>query len=195
LNNNNKYILITEYIKNAKDLFTMLTDGVKTYDIYYIEQLVLLLKDAIEYLHQKKIAHRDLKLENVIYNDSNIKVIDFGHSCSALTDTLCGTHDRVGTEGYFPPERFNPNAYFTIDMWMKSDVYALGVICYELDQYKPENDILGNSKREAMAGYYVFPKNAHLGHMKSPMIRKMVENCLIPDPMVRPWLTDIHLKK
>ena len=60
-----------------------------------IEKVLL----AINYIHQKDLVHRDLKLENILYSDKNddseIKVIDFGlankFNKTNQMKSLCGT--------------------------------------------------------------------------------------------------------
>jgi len=66
---------------------------------FYFKQLI----SAIRYCHNKGLHHRDLKLDNVMFNDQFLlKLIDFGLAVEADADKVM--QGRVGTEGYQPPE-------------------------------------------------------------------------------------------
>lgn len=65
--------------------------------LFYTTEIVL----AIEYLHSKKIAYRDLKPENLlIANDGHLKITDFGFAKKILdrSFTLCGTPEYLAPE-------------------------------------------------------------------------------------------------
>ncbi|MBK7641885.1 MAG: tetratricopeptide repeat protein [Planctomycetes bacterium] len=92
---------------------------------------------AVQHAHQKGIIHRDLKPSNVLVatqdGKAQAKVIDFGvakATSAKLTDkTLFTEHMQViGTLQYMSPEQ----AEGSLDIDTRTDVYALGVILYEL---------------------------------------------------------------
>jgi eukaryotic-like serine/threonine-protein kinase len=93
---------------------------------------------AIQHAHQKGIIHRDIKPSNVLialYDDRPVaKVIDFGVA-KATGGTLTehtietGFGGVVGTPQYMSPEQATFN---NLDIDTRSDVYALGVLLYEL---------------------------------------------------------------
>jgi WD40 repeat protein/tRNA A-37 threonylcarbamoyl transferase component Bud32 len=89
--------------------------------------------DAVAHAHQRGVIHRDLKPSNVLVDvDGNARVLDFGLA-KTLTDPVESygsiTGIVVGTLQYMSPEqtRGNPDEIDT-----RSDVYALGVILYEM---------------------------------------------------------------
>jgi eukaryotic-like serine/threonine-protein kinase len=93
---------------------------------------------AIQHAHQKGVIHRDIKPTNVLvalYDDRPMpKVIDFGvakATGSQLTDAslVTGFGAIVGTPEYMSPEQAQLNQ---LDIDTRSDVYALGVLLYEL---------------------------------------------------------------
>ena len=93
---------------------------------------------AIQHAHQKGVIHRDIKPSNVLVtmqDDVPIpKVIDFGIAKATqheLTDKTLFTRyeEFVGTPSYMSPEQMQLNA---LDIDTRSDIYALGVLLYEL---------------------------------------------------------------
>jgi serine/threonine protein kinase/Flp pilus assembly protein TadD len=101
-------------------------------------ELFLPVCQAIQHAHQKGIIHRDLKPSNVLvaeYDDKPVaKVIDFGVAKATgprLTERTMFTEfgQVVGTLEYMSPEQAKLNA---LDIDTRSDIYALGVLLYEL---------------------------------------------------------------
>lgn len=84
------------------------------------------IAEGIEYLHSQNIAHRDIKLDNILIEEKTnmVKIIDFGFSC------MCSSIQKLkifcGTPSYMAPEITMKKEYDgkTVDMW------ALGVLLY-----------------------------------------------------------------
>ena len=100
---------------------------------------------AVQHAHQKGIIHRDLKPTNVLVTEVDgrptPKVIDFGLA-KAIGGWLTGqslgeTRGVVGTPEYMSPEQANPSSH---DLDVRTDVYALGTILYELLAGSPPLD-------------------------------------------------------
>jgi formylglycine-generating enzyme required for sulfatase activity/serine/threonine protein kinase len=92
---------------------------------------------AVQHAHGKGIIHRDLKPSNILVSAGDagrqVKVIDFGiakATAQKLTDKTLFTEHRqvIGTLQYMSPEQ----AQGSLDIDTRSDVYALGVVLYEL---------------------------------------------------------------
>ena len=89
--------------------------------------------EAVQYAHDKRVIHRDLKPSNVLVNESHqVRLLDFG--VSRLLDTaeaeqtpLTSVYGRAFTADYASPELLRGDP---IDA--RSDIYALGVVLYEL---------------------------------------------------------------
>jgi serine/threonine protein kinase len=101
-------------------------------------ELFIPVCQAVQHAHQKGIIHRDLKPSNVLvamYDDKPVpKVIDFGVAKAIeqkLTEQTLFTRvgQIVGTPEYMSPEQASLNA---LDVDTRADVYALGVLLYEL---------------------------------------------------------------
>lgn len=82
---------------------------------------------GIEYCHINNVAHRDIKLENILLNEaSEIKIIDFGFSVTTQKNEKLKTF--CGTPSYMAPEIVNRTDYFG----PPADVWSLGVLFYVL---------------------------------------------------------------
>lgn len=96
-------------------------------------RLMIEVCDAVHHGHQRGIIHRDLKPGNILVGaDGRPKVIDFGVACAVAPagdarHTTAG--QLVGTLHYMSPEQCDARPG---DLDVRSDVYALGVVLYEL---------------------------------------------------------------
>jgi eukaryotic-like serine/threonine-protein kinase len=101
-------------------------------------ELFVLVCRAVQHAHQKGVIHRDLKPSNILVTVVDgaavPKVIDFGVAKATgvrLTERtlFTGFHQMVGTPLYMSPEQADLAG---VDVDTRSDVYALGVLLYEL---------------------------------------------------------------
>ena len=82
---------------------------------------------AIDYLHRRQVAHRDIKLENIIIdNRGQIKLIDFGFCCAAPPDQKQKVF--CGTPSYMCPEIVQRLEY----TGMPTDIWSSGILFYAM---------------------------------------------------------------
>ncbi|MGD2110326.1 MAG: tetratricopeptide repeat protein [Phycisphaerae bacterium] len=122
-----------EYIPNARTL----TDFAREKKLKTRDKISLFIKvcEAVHHGHQKGVIHRDLKPGNILVDtNGQPKVIDFGVARATDSDLAVSTlhtdvGQLIGTLQYMSPEqcKADPNEIDT-----RSDVYALGVVLYEL---------------------------------------------------------------
>lgn len=77
-------------------------------------------------VNMRSVIHRDLKPANIFLKQGEVKIADFGF---AMKQSDCRRYSsyNVGSPVYMPPEALNENKYS-----FKSDIWALGVIYYEM---------------------------------------------------------------
>ncbi|MBV9267634.1 MAG: serine/threonine protein kinase, partial [Acidobacteriaceae bacterium] len=97
-------------------------------------ELISKVCDAVHHAHQRGIIHRDLKPGNILVDETGQpKVLDFGIACAADRDLRAtrqtGVGQFIGTLAYMSPEQVLADP---LELDIRSDVYALGVILYEL---------------------------------------------------------------
>jgi len=86
---------------------------------------------ALDYAHRKNVIHRDIKPENILLHDGQALVADFGIALAVTTagDTrMTETGMSLGTPSYMSPEQAMGERQITV----RSDVYALGCVLYEM---------------------------------------------------------------
>ncbi len=121
-------------------------------------ELFILICKAIQHAHQKGIIHRDIKPSNILVTLHDgvpvPKVIDFGIAKAIeqpLTEKTLFTRFEqfIGTPAYMSPEQAEMSG---LDIDTRSDIYALGVLLYELLTGKPpfDPDTLVKSGLDAM---------------------------------------------
>ncbi|XP_005090056.2 serine/threonine-protein kinase 33 [Aplysia californica] len=104
------------------------------------------LAEAIKYLHQQGILHRDLKLENILLAEEpdengtiQIKVTDFGLSTQQNNNSYENMQEQYcGTLSYMAPE-MNSTYSYPVDVW------AMGIIMYYLLTRYPKDNVLNES--------------------------------------------------
>lgn len=156
---------------------------------------------AVSYIHEKSIVHRDLKLQNIIFesehSDSIIKVIDFGWS-KEYTHKDHILSERVGTLYSMSPE------ILLGDYTSQADLWSIGVCTYMMlaAGRKPFD---GKTSRQMVAkillGKYDFDSPVWMGI--SEAAKQFVRDLLVVEPNDRltavtakhhPWMVDSYHK-
>lgn len=114
-----------------------ITNHVETKRLDVRQRLELFIKvcEGVVHAHQKGVVHRDLKPDNILVEDSGQpKILDFGVAKATDSDLKSTTLQTdmgrlVGTVQYMSPEQAAGNRN---DLDTRSDVYAMGVVLYEL---------------------------------------------------------------
>lgn len=131
------YAIVMEYIEGTelKELLQQQPDGLLPFDKAF--RIAKQSLGAFQYAHENGILHRDIKPANImISKEGNIKIMDFGIAKVAGA----ATHDTAASMlsiHYTPPERFDPSR--VVDT--RSDIYALGLVFYELFAGKRPFDV------------------------------------------------------
>jgi len=153
-----KLYMLLEFVQGG-ELFSVLhtatTDGVPDHQAKFYGAAVIL---ALEHLHHKDIAYRDMKPENCLIDKHGYpKMVDFGFAkvIKGKSFTLCGT-----------PEYLAPEIVLGRGHNKAVDYWAFGILLHEMSAgYSPFSDPQGMDQvvicKNIVNGRLVFPKNFH----------------------------------
>src|ERR1700722_14083933 len=130
--------------------------------------------------HAKGVLHRDLKPANIMLDGRGQAIItDFG--LAAFADQAQGAEVRSGTPAYMSPEQLSGKGVSE-----KSDIYALGLVLYELFTGKRafSADNLADLVRSRTAGDISRPSS--FVKDLDPLVERVILRCLEPEPANRP---------
>ena len=125
--------MVMEWVEGR--LLRKILDEVKVLPPDRAVKIALGICDALSYIHSHGIVHRDLKPENVMVDENdNVKLIDFGIAgqAGARRLTFAKLSQVMGTPEYISPEQVKGKRGDA-----RSDIYALGVMLYEMLTGKP----------------------------------------------------------
>nr|XP_020474958.1 death-associated protein kinase 2 [Monopterus albus] len=158
--------------------------------------------DGVQYLHSKRIAHFDLKPENIMLLDRNvplprIKLIDFGlaHRIEAGADFK----NIFGTPEFVAPEIVNYE-----QLGLEADMWSIGVITYIL--LSGASPFLGDTKQETLGNIsavnYEFDEElfSNTSELAKGFIRQLLEKntrkrMTIQDALNHPWIKPLDLRQ
>ena len=129
---NNSFCTVLEYC-SGPDLATYLQRN-RCIQEKEARIIITQILEGLEYLNKlpNKIIHYDLKPENIIFNNMEVKISDFGLAkiVESNTDKVQLTSQGVGTYWYLPPECFEDRK--NVDISSKVDIWSVGVILFEM---------------------------------------------------------------
>ncbi|KAE8359902.1 kinase-like domain-containing protein, partial [Aspergillus caelatus] len=150
------FIIMTPLAEfDLQKLLSLIRDGTKERDDYRESLLKAFgcLSSALDYIHEQKIRHKDIKPQNILYSKSSCYFADFGISqeFEDHSNLLITRSERPQyTDRYCPPETLKPTVYSSIPTfsllprypWLameesfardaRSDVFSLGCTFYEI---------------------------------------------------------------
>uniref|UniRef100_A0A3B4U1W3 non-specific serine/threonine protein kinase n=1 Tax=Seriola dumerili TaxID=41447 RepID=A0A3B4U1W3_SERDU len=160
-------------------------------------QFIKQVLDGVQYLHSKRIAHFDLKPENIMLLDRNvtlprIKLIDFGlaHKIEAGADFK----NIFGTPEFVAPEIVNYE-----QLGLEADMWSIGVITYIL--LSGASPFLGDTKQETLGNIsamnYEFDEEffSNTSELAKSFIKQLLEKdtrkrMTIQDALNHPWIKE-----
>ncbi|XP_017930694.1 serine/threonine-protein kinase Nek11 [Manacus vitellinus] len=122
------FCIITEYCEGGDLDFKIqeCKDSGKIFTQSQVVEWFIQLLLGVNYMHERRILHRDLKAKNIFLKDNLLKIGDFGVSCLLMGSCDLAT-TFTGTPYYMSPEVLKHQGYNT-----KSDIWSLGCILYEM---------------------------------------------------------------
>ena len=130
--------------------------------------------------HDRGVIHRDLKPQNIMIDKrGEVVIMDFG--LAAISDQLSGAEARNGTPAYMAPEQLKGTGATA-----KSDIYALGLVLYELFTGRRPYDAKNVRQLIDLQDAVQLTSMSSVAADIEPAVEKAIRRCLDPDPLKRP---------
>jgi len=152
-----------------------------------VVRIVAQVASALDYAHAQGFVHRDIKPSNIIVGpDDHATLTDFGIAKAAEGTTLTKTGMLIGTPAYMSPEQVRGRR---VDH--RADIYALGVVCYEM----LTGQVPFGGETPAVLHAHVYEPLPPLRSRRPdlpPALEKVLEKALAKEPearydSARPW--------
>ena len=128
--------------------------------------------------HERGVLHRDLKPANVMLDgDGNVRIADFGLAVAAGDATA----SRAGTPQYMAPEQLAGG-----QATVKTDIYALGLVLFELFTGKRAYDAKTLNELVALQQSGTISTPSSVVRDLDPAVERVILRCLENDPALRP---------
>jgi len=130
--------------------------------------------------HDKGVLHRDLKPSNIMIDGrGHVLITDFG--LAGVMGSIEGAEVRNGTPAYMAPEQLSGK-----EVSAQSDIYALGVVLYEMFTGKPPYVARTREELLKFTQQGTPPNPRSIVKDIDPVVESVVLRCLAPDPRTRP---------
>jgi hypothetical protein len=130
--------------------------------------------------HEKGVLHRDLKPANVMLDArGQLRLTDFG--LAGLAEDIGGADVRSGTPAYMAPEQLTGN-----EATIRSDLYALGLVLYELFTGRRPHDSSSLQELQRLRLESAPEHPSSFVRDLDPALEGVILRCLDPDPSARP---------
>lgn len=173
--------LIMQLCKGG-DLLTALQQGVITDNFFYVVELV----SVLSYLHDHKLMHSDIKLENVFIDDEgHIRLGDYGSSA-------CTEHWNEGVTGvrgsraYIAPEMFFQHSY-----GLAADMWSLGCVLFELYLHEGTPPFDPATMTSVATLLHMLPRVNAVDPLVLDLMRKLLDT----NPLTRITMTEVKAHK
>ncbi|KAG8432208.1 hypothetical protein GDO86_016741 [Hymenochirus boettgeri] len=193
-----RYLVLISENCTGRELLYCLVERFRYSEDDVVNYLLQILQ-GLEYLHDQRILHLDIKPENIIVSYMNtVKIIDFGGAQTFTPLVLRQLEKRTGTLEYMAPEMVKGDA-----VGPAADIWGVGVLTYimlsgrspfyEVDPVEIENKILSGR-------FDIFKLYSNVSQSASLFIRKILTIYPWSRPSVQecfanPWLQDAYLMR
>ena len=156
--------------------------GISEHKAKIFKKIFKQIFEAMNYLHSNDMAHRDIKLENILMTkEYEIKIIDFGFGMLNPENKV--QYFFCGTPNYMPPEIVEKRGY----MGQKADLWSLGVLVYKL--YCADFPFKGKNEKDL---YKAIKKcDYNIINYVPDNVKKIIKSLIVYEPSKRLACKDV----